>query len=408
MYGHDLSRTNYNPDETILNKANVKHLGSLWQADIGYGTQPTSSTPSVANGKVYVGSSVLTGSNFLSFDARTGSRDWEITLGHSPASCFGVGIGSTSAISDHVVVVGGADGAYYGIDADAGKLLWRDAIGGGPSSYPWASPLVWSGRAYIGVSSGCGNPSVQGGMQAVDLKTGSVLQSQTFVPEGMVGADIWNSPALTRDGSTLVAATGNDFGGYDGAYTRAMVTLDPLSMVIRSAYKEGAPDKDQDVGTTPVIFHDSSNRTLVAANHKDESFYVYDLAHMSAGPIWQRHTGLIEGMMPAYDPTFGRGGTLFYIDGLGTIHAADPATGTDRWQPAHLGSLHGNIAIANGLIFANLGPTGLAILDEATGKTLTTLVPDHAGKTYSGVAVSGGVVYWLSGSYLNAWSLPAS
>ena len=115
-----------------------------------------------------------------------------------------------------------------------------------------------------------------------------------------------------------------------------------------------------------MIFHDSNNRMLVAANYKDENFYVYDLGHMSSGPIWQRHTGLIEGTMPAYDPTFGQGGTLFYIDGLGTVHAADPATGAERWQPAHLGTMHGNIAIANGMIFANLGPDGLAILDEAS------------------------------------------
>ena len=115
-------------------------------------------------------------------------------------------------------------------------------------------------------------------------------------------------------------------------------------------------------------------------DHKDENFYVYDLGHMSSGPIWQRHTGLIEGMMPAYDPTFGQGGTLFYIDGLGTVHAADPATGAERWQPTHLGTMHGNIAIANGMIFANLGPDGLAILDEASGKILNTLVPEHVAK----------------------------
>ena len=203
MYGHDISRTNYDPDETTLNKNNVNGLVSLWQADIGYGTQPTSSTPSVANGKVYVGSSVLTGSNFLSFDAVTGSLDWGITLGHSQASCFGVGIGATSAISDNIAVVGGADGAYYGINSEMGTLLWRDPIGGGPSGYPWASPLTWSGRAYIGVSSGCDNPAIQGGMQAVDLNTGSLLQSQTFVPEGKAGADIWNSPVLSPDGKRL-------------------------------------------------------------------------------------------------------------------------------------------------------------------------------------------------------------
>jgi hypothetical protein len=33
-------------------------------------------------------------------------------------------------------------------------------------------------------------------------------------------------------------------------------------------------------------------------------------------------------------------------------------------------------------------------------------MPPNAGRSYSGVVVSGGIVYWLSGAYLNAWRLP--
>ena len=35
-------------------------------------------------------------------------------------------------------------------------------------------------------------------------------------------------------------------------------------------------------------------------------------------------------------------------------------------------------------------------------------MPDGAGASYSGVAVAHGFVYWVSGSYLNAWSLSAA
>jgi outer membrane protein assembly factor BamB len=406
MYGHDPSRTNFNPAETTLSPGNIGTLVSLWQEDIGAGNAPTSSAPSVANGRVYVGSSVTTGSNFYAFDAKTGQTDWSDSLGPSPTTCFGVGIGATSAISGSVVVVGGADSAYYGIDSTTGSILWRDPLDDGPSAYPWASPLILDGRAYLGVASGCDNPSVRGEVEEVKLQDGSLLASQAFVPLGQAGAGIWNSPALSPDAETLVVATGEDFGGYNGPYNRALVALDPLGLMIRQANQQGPLDKDSDYATTPVIFHDVQGRTLVAANHKDENFYAYDLDELSQGPLWQRQTGTIVGMMPAYDPTDEDGGTLFFMDGLGALHAVDPDTGIDRWPAAQAGSARGNMAIADGMIFLNTGPQGLQVFSEKDGRLLADFMPAKSGKAYSGVAVSHGIVYWLSGQYLNAWGLP--
>jgi hypothetical protein len=44
---------------------------------------------------------------------------------------------------------------------------------------------------------------------------------------------------------------------------------------------------------------------------------------------------------------------------------------------------------------------------EASGRLLAHLQPAGAGPSYSGVVVAHGVVYWISGPYLNAWTLPA-
>ena len=134
------------------------------------------------------------------------------------------------------------------------------------------------------------------------------------------------------------------------------------------------------------------------------------LNNINAGPIWQKNWGTSIGFMPAYDPTYGSGGTLFIGGGGGpTIGAVDPATGADRWA---VGSVvaggGGNMAVANGLIYTNDGSNGLRILDETNGNTLRTLVPAHAGDSNSGVVVANGIIYWLSGSYLNAWALPGN
>ncbi len=405
MYGHDIARTNYNPNESVLSADNVDRLVSRWQSpDLGYNGQATSSTPSVANGKVYVGSSNPQGNNYYAFDAVTGTPSWSANLGYQDA-CSGVGIGSTAAISGTTLVVGGGDDAYYALDVSKGTLLWRNPMNLGPSGYPWSSPLLANGRAYVGMASRCDDPSVRGEVRALDLATGDMVANQYFVPEGRAGAGIWNSPAMSPDGSTLAVATGEDFQGYVGPYNQAIVLLDPLTLGIKSTHQEGQTDGDFDFGTTPILFHDSTGRPLVGAVHKNGTFYAYALDSIGKGALWSRQTGVQIGMMPAYDPDLGAGGTLFIMGASARLFAVNPATGNNRWPDVEANG-RGNMAVANGLIFLNDNGV-LRILDETSGRLLRVIIPDKQGASNSGVAVANGFVYWLSGAYLNAWSLPA-
>jgi outer membrane protein assembly factor BamB len=405
MYGHDPSRTNYNAAETTIGAGNAGQLTQRWQANIGAGSDPPAAAPSVANGRVFAGSSRASGNNFFAFDAVSGAPAWSAFVGYQQ-SCFNVGIGATPAIAGNVVVAGGGDGAYYGLNAGTGAPIWRHALNVGPSGFPWASPLIAGARAYIGVASRCDNPSVRGEVRALDLATGAQVANQYFVGPGQQGGGIWNSPALSPDGQTLAVATGEDYNCNPCDYTRAMVSLDPASLAIRQWRQEGTASVDQDFGTTPVIFHDSQGRALVGANHKNGTFYAYDLGAIGAGPVWSRNTGTNVGMAPAYDPDLGAGGTLF-IAGGDRLYAVDPATGADRRPATSSDGAHGNMAIAHGLIFLNGGAAGLTIRDEATGALLRTLVAPNAGGANSGPAVANGFIYWLAGAYLNAWSLPA-
>jgi hypothetical protein len=404
MYGRDFSRTNYNPDETTLSSSNVAQWVSRWQVNIGSNGTPPSGAPSVSNGKVFVGSSVAAGNDYFAFDAISGSPVWSTTLNYT-SSCFNVGIGSTAAISGTALSVGGGDSAFYGLDANNGGQLWRNPMNVGSSGFPWESPLLANGRSYLGMASRCDNPSIRGEVRAVDINTGSQQANQYFVPSGTAGGGIWNSPALSPDGSTLVVVTGEDYScSPNCADTRAMISLDPITLSILQVNQQGSSGMDQDFGTTPVIFSDNLGRTLVGANHKNGTFYTYVLNNINGGPIWSRATGTNVGMMPAYDPSFGSGGTLF-ISGGSSLFAVDPATNANRWSPVTVGTMHGNMAIANGLIYMNTGTTGLKIYNESTGALLRTIVPASAGSANSGVVVSHGFVYWLSGSFINAWSL---
>ena len=212
MYGHDVSRTNYNPDETQLNPATVAQLHLQWEAPVGSAPDgtPAFSAPSVAGGRVVVGSSRATGPNLFAFDARTGTLAWNASVGYTPGSCFNVGIGSTATISGTTLVIGGGDAAYYGLNTATGAQLWREPLDAGPSGFAWVSPLLANGRAYLGVASDCDNPSVVGEVRSLDATTGGDVIRQYLVPTDTIGAGIWNSPALSPDGQTLVIVSGED------------------------------------------------------------------------------------------------------------------------------------------------------------------------------------------------------
>jgi outer membrane protein assembly factor BamB len=410
MYGHDYQHTSYNPDESIIGAGNVTQLVPRWRVNIGTnGTMSASSAPSVANGKVYVGSSVASGDNFFGINAISGTQVWTASLGYNPnPGCLRVGLGSTAAISGTVISVGGGDSAYYGLNADTGQQLWRDPMDLGPSAFAWESPLMIHGRAYLGMSANCDNPSVRGEVRAVDMLAGARLQSQYFVPEGLRGAGIWNSPALSPDGNILFITTGEDYGGYNGPYNRAMVAMDAITLQILKSNQQGNTGGDVDYATSPTVFSDSQGRLLVGALHKNRRFYAFDFNDTRAGwpPIWEKlMPSYSAGMLHAYDPNMGDGGTLFLTVGT-TLYALDPATGAERWTAPITGGYHGNMAVANDLIFINSGAAGLKIYSETNGALLNTLMPANPGASNAGIAVSHGFVYWVSGSYINAWSLP--
>ncbi|HUP27069.1 MAG TPA: PQQ-binding-like beta-propeller repeat protein, partial [Chloroflexia bacterium] len=412
-YGHDNSRTNFNPAENTIGSANASLLVQRWQYNVGTNGTPTSGAPSVYNGVVYVPSSAASpANNLFALDAVNGSQVWAMAAGYR-SSCFNVGIGSTPAISATTLVIGAdssdSNPSYYGRDTATGGQVWRNPMGVGASGFPWASPLISGNTAYVGMASRCDNPSVRGEVRALNLTTGVQTANHYFVPAGTAGGGVWNSPALSPDGSILAVATGEDYScGSNCQETRAMAALDPNTLQVLGYRQEGPPNVDSDFGTTPVIFSDNLGRTLVGANHKNGVFYAYVLNNISAGAIWSRSTGTSVGMMPAYDPTFGSGGTLFIYGSSSRLYAVDPATGADRWPSVVTGPSHGNMAIANRLIFLNTGTNGLQIRGETTGSLIWTLTPPNAGAANSGVAVSHGFIYWLSGSYLNAWALPVT
>jgi hypothetical protein len=297
-----------------------------------------------------------------------------------------------------------------------GRIFWRNAMNVGPSGFAWSSPVIAAGVAYFGLSSQCDNPPVRGELRGVKLADGTLAVDAFVAPLGSRGGGIWNSPALTPDNQTLVVATGED-NGDNYAYEQAFVTMNAATLQILGADKEGPVAGDIDFATSPVIFHDQNGRFMGVSGLKTGLFYAYHLDDVSAGPVWTRDVGVTIGAAPAYDSSLGASGTLFVVgvqagshQQVSEIHALDPGTGADVWTaPAVVaGPVANNMAVAGRLIFVNAGRGGLRVLDETTGALVRILQPANAGPAASGVAIAEGTVFWVSGSWLNAWRMPNS
>jgi len=123
-----------------------------------YENVPSSGTPCVANGKVY-----LLGTNVEAFclDARTGEKTWSAKIGSGKqrdSHCSFIVADGVAAVSAQPVV---------GFDADTGRELWTHDLKEG-----WSSPVFWrkDGKTYFVFRAG-------GKVLCVDPKPGTILWS---------------------------------------------------------------------------------------------------------------------------------------------------------------------------------------------------------------------------------------
>jgi outer membrane protein assembly factor BamB len=145
MFGYDATRSRFSPDTTI-STSNVAKLALKWSTVTG---GQVSSSPAVANGMVYVGST--TGTVFA-VNARTGATGWRAVTGGA--------IFSSAAVVSGVVYVGSDDAYLYAFDANGTKNcsgtpktctpLWTAATHGAVRS----SPAVVNGVVYVGSTDG--------------------------------------------------------------------------------------------------------------------------------------------------------------------------------------------------------------------------------------------------------------
>jgi len=150
---------------------------------------------------------------------------------------------------------GNGSARLWALDAATGSLIWKSDVvahvNGCPGSLheriTYSSPLVFSGRVFVGVHDAADNPVQKGKLVAVDLNTGHLSSGFPFVVDGapgdptcagVCGGGVWDSPST--DGRGVIFTTGNvcdsNFQGSPTCETEpspdfslSMVSVDPIT-----------------------------------------------------------------------------------------------------------------------------------------------------------------------------------
>ncbi|HXM54819.1 MAG TPA: PQQ-binding-like beta-propeller repeat protein [Candidatus Dormibacteraeota bacterium] len=231
MGGQNLANTRTNAFANAISPRNAGRLAPKWTAQV-HGD--VSSTPAVVDGAVYI---TDWGGFLTKLDAATGRVIWA----HRVSEYDGIA-GSISRTSPLVAggrvfigdmndasspVAGGLGAHELAIDARTGALVWNSQVGDHFAASITASPILYRGVLYQGVSSKEEPMSTvpsypcctfRGSVVALSAATGTVLW-RTFtmpdnggVPGGYSGGAVWSStPALDPATGRLYVDTGNNY-----------------------------------------------------------------------------------------------------------------------------------------------------------------------------------------------------
>jgi outer membrane protein assembly factor BamB len=181
QFRYGLKHQGCNPYENVLSPANVAGLNEAWSYTTG---NEIFSSPAVANGVVYVGSS---DGKLYALNASTGAFKWNYTTSNW--------IVSSPAVANGVVYVGSYDHNLYALNASTGAFKWDYTTGGSIVS----APAVANGVAYVG--------SYDKNLYGLDASTGNLLWSST------TGDAIESSPAIV-DGKVYVGSRNHALYAY--------------------------------------------------------------------------------------------------------------------------------------------------------------------------------------------------
>jgi polyvinyl alcohol dehydrogenase (cytochrome) len=443
-----------------LSAADIPKLTLKWS--LGFPDASVAwSSPTVAGGRVYVGSQNGT---VYSLDAKSGCIHWTYSAAGGVRTAIAVGpaAGATGAL----VYFGDTAANAYALNAETGRVVWTRKVEEHPLARITGSPTLHGGRVYVPVSSyeesQGADPryeccTFRGSVSALDAATGRVIWKTMMITEplqrrgtstagaalwGPSGSGIWSAPTIDEGRERLYVATGNGYSAPAHRSSDAVVALDLHTGAIRwmrqvtpgdvylSNCRSGNPNcpetngPDFDFGSPPVLAR-ADGRDVLVIGQKSGIAFALDPAH-DGEVMWEYRAGQggVLGGIEWGAAVDGENAYFAVSDILqpkpGGIHAVRLSSGQRAWfiaPPAPVcgtgracnGAQSAAVTSIPGVVFSGSNDGALRAYSTANGSVLWEFDTNKDFTTVNGVpakgasligpgpVVAGGMVYVNSG-----------
>ena len=321
---------------------------------------PVRSSPVVAGGVVYIGSS---DGHVYAIGARSGAVRWK--------TAFGAPVTSTPAVGNGLVYVNGRDRTFRALRVADGRVAWTFRTG-------TDAPLAWgfeSGQVYTSSPVLAGAlvifGSTDGFVYALDARTGA--ERWRFA----AGARVYSSPAV---GEGIVVV---------GTQRGHVIALAPTTGRERWRFSiEGAALSSADFGFDRTTVQSSPTIADGAVYVGARDGFLYALDAATGTQKWRfDHKVSWVNSSPATD-----GGAVFAASSDGHfVQAVDAATGTEIWRAPTVGIAWSSPALDSARVYVGENNGTLYALDRKTGAPAWTY--RTGGALFSSPVVHDGRVF---------------
>jgi polyvinyl alcohol dehydrogenase (cytochrome) len=329
-WGNELANTRFQDAPAAgLTPDQVPRLKLKWA--FGFpGDVNLNSQPSVAGGRVYVGSQ---GAKVYSLSAATGCIHWWFATAAPVRSAVSVGRIETESGPRFAAFFGDASAVVYAVDASTGTLLWKTKVDDHLAARITGSPAFHRGRLYVPVASieeGYATMAnyeccrFRGSVVALDGATGKQLWKTYTVVEaarptkknksgtqlwGPSGAPIWTAPTIDPVRNALYVTTGDNYSDPPTAtsdaflamdldsgrvlWSRQMTSSDAYNVACRLPDTTNCPDSkgpDFDFGSSPILVALPSGKRALIAGQKSGIVHAID-PDRDGHVLWQVRVG---------------------------------------------------------------------------------------------------------------------
>ncbi len=408
-YSHDLANSRHQPAEDQIGPARAANLAPAWKfsAAAAGGAGEFQNDPIVADGCVYLASN---GGSVFALNADSGEVVWRAQLDTAVSSSPAVANGRVYLHANR------RDNPYLVVlDQSSGHELWRAQLDDQPNgSELLSSPKVFGGLIFSAISGAgaeagttfTGNPQkrlhFRGIYTLTDDVTHEVLYKGYTIPDadfarGYSGGGLWSSAAVDTATGYAYVGSGNPFSPDEHPNTNSILKIDvdphrPTFGAIvahyhgtNDQYVDGLTTKPQcaayvdvftcetsdfDFGATPQLFTDASGRSVVGDHQKSGVYHVADASTMAG--LWKQTVGGPFGWFGGEGTASFDGQSVIVAGNIpGVLSSLRGSDGARNWVTPIADGIHfQSVTTANGVAYAIDTRGLLDIWDTATGLQL--------------------------------------